>query len=100
MPYDLESLAESTTFQSALSIVWGVAGLAAMIVGARVARRSVWLTGAGLMAIVVVKLFVVDLGNTATLARVVSFLGVGLLLLVVGYFAPVPPRTAVEARAA
>ena len=100
VPYDVESLAQSTTVQSALSIVWGVAGLGAMIVGARVARRSVWLTGAGLMAIVVVKLFVVDLGNTATLARVVSFLGVGLLLLVVGYFAPVPPRGAVEARAA
>jgi uncharacterized membrane protein len=52
------------------------------------------------MTVVVVKLFFVDLGNTDTLARVVSFLGVGLLLLVVGYFAPVPPRTAVEARAA
>jgi uncharacterized membrane protein len=33
------------------------------------------------------------------LARVVSFLGVGLLLLVVGYFAPVPPRIETEARA-
>ena len=51
------------------------------------------------MVIVVAKLFLVDLGNTGTLARVVSFLGVGLLLLVVGYFAPVPPRAAVEARA-
>jgi uncharacterized membrane protein len=100
VPYDVESLAQSTTFQSALSIVWGVAGLAAMIIGARGARRGVWLVGAGLMGIVVVKLFVVDLGNTATLARVVSFLGVGLLLLVVGYFAPVPPRAAAEARAA
>jgi uncharacterized membrane protein len=47
-----------------------------------------------------VKLFLVDLGNTGTLARVVSFLGVGVLLLVVGYFAPVPPRVAAEARAA
>jgi uncharacterized membrane protein len=92
VPYDVESLAESTTFQTALSIVWSVAGLAAMIAGTRAARRSVWLTGAGLMTIVVAKLFVVDLGNTDTVARVVSFLGVGLLLLVVGYFAPVPPR--------
>ena len=92
VPYDLESLAESTTFQSALSIVWGLAGLAAMVVGARGVRRAVWLVGAALMVIVVAKLFLVDLGNTGTLARVVSFLGVGLLLLVVGYFAPVPPR--------
>jgi uncharacterized membrane protein len=99
VPYDLESLASSTTFQSALSIVWGVAGLAAMIVGARSRQRNVWLAGAALMSVVVLKLFIVDLGNTGTLARVVSFLGVGVLLLVVGYFAPVPPRAA-EARAA
>lgn len=44
------------------------------------------------MGVVVVKLFVVELGDTGTLTRVVSFLGVGALLLVVGYFAPVPPR--------
>jgi uncharacterized membrane protein len=94
IPYDLESLAESTTFQSALSIVWGLSGLAAMVVGARMLRRPIWLAGAALMTVVVAKLFLVDLGNTGTLARVVSFLGVGVLLLVVGYFAPVPPRPA------
>ncbi len=40
---------------------------------------------------VVVKLFLMDLGNTGALTRVVSFPGVGALLSVVGYFAPVPP---------
>ncbi len=100
VPFDLDSLAASTTFQSALSIVWGLAGLGAMVVGAHAAKRAVWLAGAALMGIVVVKLFLVDLGNTATLARVVSFLGVGVLLLVVGYFAPVPPRVDAEARVA
>ena len=84
VPYDVDSLAASTTFQTALSIVWGIEGLAAMLVGARSRRRVVWLVGAALMSVVVVKLFLVDLGNTATLARVVSFLGVGVLLLVVG----------------
>jgi uncharacterized membrane protein len=100
VPYDADSLAASTTLQSALSIVWGVAGLAAMVIGARARKRSVWLAGAALMTVVVAKLFLVDLGNTATLARVVSFLGVGLLLLVVGYFAPVPPRAEADASVA
>jgi uncharacterized membrane protein len=100
VPYDLDSLAASTTFHSSLSIVWGLAGLAAMVAGARSMRRAVWLVGAGLMVVVVAKLFIVDLGNTGTLARVVSFLGVGLLLLVVGYFAPVPPRADAAVRAA
>jgi uncharacterized membrane protein len=79
--------------------VWGIAGLAAMLVGTRTARRLVWMAGATLMAVVVAKLFLVDLGNTGTLARVVSFLGVGVLLLVVGYFAPVPPRARAAAAA-
>jgi uncharacterized membrane protein len=63
-------------------------------------RRAVWITGAALMAVVVVKLFLVDLGNAGTLGRIVSFLGVGVLLLIVGYFAPVPPRGELERRAA
>jgi uncharacterized membrane protein len=96
VPYGASSLMASTTFQGALSIVWGSAGLAAMLFGARFARRAVWLAGAVLMGVVVAKLLLVDLGNTGTLARVVSFLGVGVLLLVVGYFAPAPPRA--EAR--
>jgi uncharacterized membrane protein len=96
VPYDVDSLVASTTFQSALAIVWGIAGLAAMVVGTRMRRRSVWMAGAVLMTVVVAKLFLVDLGNTGTLARVVSFLGVGVLLLVVGYFSPVPPRAEAE----
>jgi len=46
---------------------------------------------------VVIKLFIIDLGNTGTVARIISFLGVGALLLVVGYYAPAPPRQATDA---
>jgi uncharacterized membrane protein len=52
------------------------------------------------MTVVVAKLFLVDLGNAGTLGRVVSFLGVGVLLLIVGYFAPVPPRAELDRSAA
>ncbi|HET7130930.1 MAG TPA: DUF2339 domain-containing protein, partial [Gammaproteobacteria bacterium] len=100
VPFDLDSLARSTTLQAALSIVWGATALTAMTFGARRMRRAVWLTGAALMTVVVAKLFVVDLGNAGTLGRVVSFLGVGVLLLIVGYFAPVPPRAELDRSAA
>ena len=86
------SLSGSVLVQAALSIYWAMLGFAGMVWGARNNNRWVWLTGTGLMALVVLKLFVVDLGNTGTVARIVSFLGVGVLLLVVGYFAPAPPR--------
>lgn len=100
VPFDLDSLGRSTTLQAALSIVWGATALTAMTIGARRVHRAVWITGAGLMAVVVAKLFLVDLGNAGTLGRIVSFLGVGVLLLIVGYFAPVPPRAELDRRAA
>ena len=49
------------------------------------------MVGAGLLAVVVVKLFAVDLSALSGLPRVVAFLGVGVLLLLIGYLAPLPP---------
>jgi hypothetical protein len=48
--------------------------------------------GAALLAAVVAKLFLVDLSALSGLPRVVAFLGVGLLLLVIGFVSPLPPR--------
>ena len=62
--------------------------------GNRLGRRELWLVGAALIALVVAKLFFVELGNRGGLERIVSFIGVGVLLLVVGYFAPLPARKA------
>jgi len=100
IPFDLEILAESVVMQTSLSMVWGVTGLLGMVLGARFIRREIWIGGAALMAVVVIKLFLVELDNTGTVGRVVSFLGVGVLLLIVGYFAPAPPRLEREAEAA
>ena len=91
VPWDVESLWESATLQTSLSILWAVIGLSGMVVGVRMARRAVWVAGASWMAVVVAKLFVVDLQNLTALGRVVSFIVVGVLLLIVGYLAPVPP---------
>lgn len=88
------ALFDSLAVQTSLSIYWGLLGFTGMIWGARRQRRSIWLAGAGFMALVIVKLFLVDLGNTGTVERIISFLGIGALLLVVGYFAPAPPRQA------
>lgn len=91
VPFTFGDLFASTILQASLSILWGAAGLGGMILGQRRGRRPAWIAGASLMGVVVVKLFLIDLGAAGALTRVVSFLGVGVLLLVVGYFAPVPP---------
>ena len=73
-------------------MLWGGLGITGMVLGARLASRSLWVGGASLMGLVVLKLLVFDLSNTGTVARIVSFMAIGGLLLVVGYLAPVPPR--------
>ncbi|KAA0949009.1 DUF2339 domain-containing protein [Pseudomonas sp. ANT_H14] len=94
VPFHLDVLLESMLVQAGLSIVWTLIALSLMIGGHLRHRREVWLIGAALIAVVVAKLFFVELSNRGGLARIVSFIGVGGLLLVVGYFAPLPPKRA------
>ncbi|MFJ2367490.1 DUF2339 domain-containing protein [Pseudomonas sp. NPDC087697] len=94
VPFELDALLESMLVQAGLSIVWTLIALSLMIGGHLRHRREVWLVGAALIALVVAKLIFVELSNRGGLARIVSFIGVGVLLLVVGYFAPLPPKRA------
>ncbi|HKQ82257.1 MAG TPA: DUF2339 domain-containing protein [Steroidobacteraceae bacterium] len=91
-PLSVDGMIASTLVQASLSIFWGLLGFVAMTAGAKRHWRIVWLVGASLMVVVVLKLFLVDLSNSGTLARIASFLTVGALLLVTGYLAPLPPR--------
>ncbi len=98
-PLSFEGIMDSTVVQAALSIFWGLLGFIAMIWSARRSQREAWMVGAALMAVVVIKLFIVDTSGSGTLARIVAFLSVGALLLLTGYLSPLPPRRA-EAEAA
>lgn len=91
IPYELEAMMHSTLAQTALSLLWAFTALATMLVATRISARLLWLTGAALLVVVVLKLFLVDLSSIETIERIVSFIGVGLLMLVIGYFSPLPP---------
>lgn len=91
IPYELEAMMRSTLAQSALSLLWALTALATMLVATRIRARLLWLAGAVLLVVVVIKLFLVDLASIGTIERIVSFIGVGGLMLVVGYFSPLPP---------
>ncbi len=92
IPFRFEPMFQSFVVESGLSILWGSIGLIMMVIAHRQNWRLVWISGAIVMAVVVVKLFVVEMSATGTMARIIAFITVGGLLLVVGYFAPVPPR--------
>jgi uncharacterized membrane protein len=94
VPYDFGNLFDSILAQAALSILWTLTALVVMVLATRRLRRPLWLAGAALLAVVVGKLFLLDLANSGTVERIVSFLAVGGLLMVIGYAAPVPPGDA------
>jgi uncharacterized membrane protein len=91
-----DALWNSALAQAALSIVWTVAGIAAMLLGKRRGSRAVWIGGGTLMGVVILKLILIDRQHLHDLTAIVGVLVVGILLVGVGYFAPVPPRTKSE----
>jgi uncharacterized membrane protein len=91
VPWRLSSLLASKPLQAALTLTWTLTALSAMVFATRRRERTLWMVGAALLAVVVAKLFLVDLGNLSGLPRVVAFLGAGVLLLVIGFVSPLPP---------
>jgi uncharacterized membrane protein len=98
VPYDFYSLWHSMLVQATFSLLWSIMALATMLLAHRQRWRVAWVAGAALLGAVVVKLLLVDLGQAGGVERIVSFIGVGLLLLLIGYLAPVPPRTSEETK--
>jgi len=91
VPWRLTPLLASKPLQAALTLTWTLTALTSMVVATRRRQRALWMVGAALLAVVVAKLFLVDLGNLSGLPRVVAFLGAGVLLLVIGFVSPLPP---------
>jgi uncharacterized membrane protein len=90
--FDLAALWTSPGYQATVSIVWAAAALAVMVAATRLQRRGPWMFGATLLGAVVIKLFLVDLAGLGTVARILSFIVVGLLMLLIGYLSPLPPK--------
>ena len=90
LPWRLSALLANRPLQAALTLTWTATALPVMLLATRRRIRPLWMLGAGLLAIVVVKLFAIDLATLSGLPRVVAFLGVGALLLIIGYVAPLP----------
>ncbi|MDG1500616.1 MAG: DUF2339 domain-containing protein [Planctomycetota bacterium] len=66
-------------------------GLATILWATNRNSRVLWQVGGGLLGVVVIKLFLVDLKELGSIQKIVTFLVVGMLLLVVGHFSPMPP---------
>lgn len=94
VPFQADALWHSALLQALLSLGWTAFALLAMVTASRRQVRPAWFAGLGLLLLVCVKLVGVDLANVSGMLRVLSLIGVGLLVLGAGYLAPVPPRLA------
>jgi uncharacterized membrane protein len=89
--YSPDQLFDSVVVQMAISISWTIIGLIIMVLASNKLQRQLWFVGGALTGVVVIKLFLLDQNGSGTIERIVTFMIVGILLLVVGYFSPVPP---------
>ena len=89
--YTLIALWKNIYFQTGISILWSVIAIVLMLLSKRFKNRPLWLAGFGLLILVVLKLLFVELASSGTIERIISFLVVGSLLLLIGYFVPLPP---------
>ncbi|MES2627115.1 MAG: DUF2339 domain-containing protein [Pseudomonadota bacterium] len=67
------------------SAVWLLVAIVAILSGARRTNKQWYQAGLGLLLLVVLKLFLVDMSDLQGLLRVASFLGMGLGLLGIAY---------------
>ena len=90
-PFEWVAIFTYPEVQMAFTFLWGISAFILMLLAHRRNQRQLWLVGAGLMALVVAKIFLLDLAQRGSIERIVSFIGAGVILLVMGYFAPIPP---------
>ena len=89
-------LFDSGVTQMALTLVWSLLGVGSWIIGSRRGNRRLWMGGALLMGVVLLKLIVLDRHYMGDMPGIASFVVVGLLMVGVGYIAPSPPKPVVE----
>lgn len=90
--YRLDAQWESSIVQVAISILWSLCALVVMQTSRVISSRDLWKVGGLLLVAVVIKLFLKDLSDVGGLERIISFMVVGILMLLIGYIAPIPPR--------
>jgi uncharacterized membrane protein len=79
----------TTAFQrghTAVSALWAAVGLALVYVGLVRGRSAIRLAGMGLLAVTLAKIFLYDLAALSSVTRALSFLAVGAVLLLAGFF--------------
>lgn len=91
-PYNSAAIWQDAIVQMSLTLLWVSLAFITMQFASRRQMKSIWLLGGSVLVIVSLKLVLLDLANIGTLSRVLSFLGAGLVMLIIAYIAPMPDQ--------
>lgn len=72
-------------YKLGLSILWGLYAMMLVVLGIRKKQKHLRLAGIALFMVTLVKLFLYDLAGAGTITKTVSFISLGVLLLVVSF---------------
>ncbi|MWN31989.1 MULTISPECIES: DUF2339 domain-containing protein [unclassified Gilliamella] len=86
------SLWHNNIVQMTASLLWMLTSVILITIGHRYSLRKVWYSGEIIQMIVIIKLIFVDIRELDGLLRAFAFIGVALLMLLIAYLAPLPPK--------
>ena len=72
-------------YRIALSVLWGAYSLLLIVLGIWKKRQILRLGGMGLFAVTLFKLFLYDLAKASTPSRIISFVAIGIILLIISF---------------
>ncbi len=76
---------EGNPYKLGLSIIWGIFALSLIVLGIRKKQKHLRLAGIVLFLVTLLKLFLYDLAGSGTITKTISFISLGVLLLVVSF---------------
>lgn len=86
------SLWQSKLTQATLSLIWTFIAVVLVTTGHRYLQRKTWFTGVIVQIVIVIKLMCVDSMELDGLLRAFAFIIIAILMLIIGYLAPLPPK--------
>jgi uncharacterized membrane protein len=72
-------------YKLGLSIVWGLYAMMLIVLGIRKKQKHLRLAAIVLFLVILIKLFIYDLAGSSTITKTVSFISLGVLLLVMSF---------------
>jgi uncharacterized membrane protein len=81
-----------------ISLLWAAMGGVMTVWGRRQLSRPLWVAGASLLVAAAVKMVLMDFGSLGQLTNILAVIAAGIVFMLVGWLAPMPPAPEPEPR--